>query len=120
MRRQMAISLSFLFLPFFANAQVVGQSYLELVQWRSIGPSRGGRVVAVAGDPVDKMTFYQGTTGGGVWKTDDGGLNWRNVADGFVQTGSVGAVAVAPSDPSVLYVGMGEACIRGNARVQVH
>ena len=53
MRRQMAISLSFLFLPFFANAQVVGQSYLELVQWRSIGPSRGGRVVAVAGDPVD-------------------------------------------------------------------
>lgn len=115
MRRHSVLFLGFLLLPFFVSAQIVDQSYLELLQWRSIGPSRGGRVVAVAGDPVDKMTFYQGTTGGGVWKTDDGGLNWRNVSDGFVQTGSVGAVAVAPSDPSVLYVGMGEACIRGNA-----
>jgi photosystem II stability/assembly factor-like uncharacterized protein len=104
------------------TAQVLGQapapvdeSYLGLLKWRSIGPSRGGRVVAVAGDPVNKRVFYQGTTGGGVWKTDDGGLNWRNVSDGYFQTGSVGAVAVAPSDPNVVYVGMGEACIRGNA-----
>jgi photosystem II stability/assembly factor-like uncharacterized protein len=93
----------------------VEPAYLRLLRWRMVGPSRGGRVVAVAGDPVNKMTFYQGTTGGGVWKTDDGGLNWRNISDGFFKTGSVGAVAVAASNPNVVYVGMGEACIRGNA-----
>lgn len=115
MRHLMAIALIFLFVPGSASAQDVDESYLELLRWRSIGPSRGGRVVAVAGDPVNKMVFYQGTTGGGVWKTDDGGINWRNVSDGYFRTGSVGAVAVAPSDPSIVYVGMGEACIRGNA-----
>jgi photosystem II stability/assembly factor-like uncharacterized protein len=93
----------------------IDASYLNLLRWRSIGPSRGGRVVAVSGDPVNKFTFYQGTTGGGVWKTDDGGLNWANVSDGFFKTGSVGAVSVAVSDPNIIYVGMGEACFRGNA-----
>lgn len=93
----------------------VDRSYLNLLRWRSIGPARGGRVVAVAGDPVNKFTFYQGTTGGGVWKTDDGGINWSNVSDGFFKTGSVGAIDVAPSNPNVIYVGMGEACFRGNA-----
>jgi photosystem II stability/assembly factor-like uncharacterized protein len=93
----------------------VDESYLGLVKWRSIGPSRGGRVVAVAGDPVNRLVFYQGTTGGGVWKTSDGGIRWENVSDGHFGTGSVGAVAVAPSDPNVVYAGMGEACIRGNA-----
>jgi photosystem II stability/assembly factor-like uncharacterized protein len=97
------------------SASTVDASYLNLLRWRSIGPSRGGRVVAVAGDPVNKFTFYQGTTGGGVWKTDDGGINWANVSDGFFATGSVGAMAVAPSNPNVIYVGMGEACFRGNA-----
>ena len=96
-------------------APAVDRSYLNLLRWRSIGPSRGGRVVAVAGDPVNKFTFYQGTTGGGVWKTDDGGLNWANVSDGFFKAGSVGAIQVAPSNPNVVYVGMGEGCIRGNA-----
>ncbi len=93
----------------------VDADHLKLLRWRMVGPSRGGRVVAVAGDPVNKLTFYQGSTGGGVWKTDDGGLNWRNVSDGFFNTGSVGAIAVAPSNPNIVYVGMGEACIRGNA-----
>ena len=93
----------------------VDPGYLKLLRWRMVGPSRGGRVVAVAGDPVDKLTFYQGSTGGGVWKTDDGGLNWRNISDGFFNTGSVGAIAVAPSNTNIVYVGMGEACIRGNA-----
>ena len=65
----------------------VDASYLDLLRWRSVGPSRGGRVVAVSGDPVNKFTFYQGTTGGGVWKTDDGGLNWANVADGSFKAG---------------------------------
>ncbi|MEZ5415937.1 MAG: hypothetical protein R2708_01160 [Vicinamibacterales bacterium] len=96
-------------------ASTVDPSYLNLLRWRSIGPARGGRVVAVAGDPVNKFTFYQGTTGGGVWKTEDGGLNWANVSDGFFRAGSVGAIQVAPSDPNVVYVGMGEGCIRGNA-----
>jgi photosystem II stability/assembly factor-like uncharacterized protein len=98
-----------------AFAQPVDESYLKLLYWRSIGPTRGGRVVAVAGDPRNKLVFYQGTTGGGVWKTEDGGLNWKNVSDGYFGTGSVGAVAVAPSDPNVVFAGMGEACFRGNA-----
>jgi photosystem II stability/assembly factor-like uncharacterized protein len=97
------------------SAPAVDAPHLELLRWRSIGPSRGGRVLAVSGDPVDKFTFYQGTTGGGVWKTDDGGINWANVSDGYLATGSVGAMAVAPSNPNVIYVGMGEACFRGNA-----
>ncbi len=90
-------------------------SYLQLLHWRMVGPSRGGRVTAVAGDPVNKQVFYFGATGGGIWKTDDGGINWHNVSDGFVSTGSVGAVEVAPSDPNIVYAGMGEACVRGNA-----
>src|SRR5271167_2883008 len=77
----------------------VDPSYLQLLHWRMVGPSRGGRVVAVAGDPVNKQVFYFGATGGGIWKTDDGGISWHNVSDGFVNTGSVGALAVAPSNP---------------------
>jgi len=71
-------------------------------------------VEAVAGDPRDRNTFYFGSCGGGVWKTTDGGLYWRNVSDGFFKRASVGAIAVAGSDPNVVYAGMGEACIRGN------
>jgi len=87
---------------------------LDGVRWRLIGPFRAGRVVAVAGDPRDRLTFYFGSTGGGVWKTGDGGLSWRNVSDGFFSRASVGALAVAASDPNVLYAGMGECCIRSN------
>src|ERR1700722_9051257 len=93
----------------------VEPSYLQLLHWRMVGPSRGGRVTAVAGDYTNKAVFYFGATGGGIWKTDDGGINWRNVSDGFVSTGSVGAVAVAPSNSNIVYAGMGEACVRGNA-----
>src|ERR1017187_2167336 len=93
----------------------VDPSYLQLLSWRMVGPSRGGRVTAVAGDPVNKLVFYFGATGGGIWKTEDGGIGWRNVSDGFVNTGSVGALAVAPSDPNIVYAGMGEACVRGDA-----
>ncbi len=85
---------------------------LGAVDWRCIGPPRGGRVVAVAGDPVDQATFYFGGAAGGVWKTDDAGLYWRNVSDGFFNTSSVGALAVSDSDPNVIYAGTGEACIR--------
>ncbi len=86
----------------------------KALRWRSIGPYRGGRVTAVAGVPGQPLVYYMGATGGGVWKTDDGGISWSPITDGFVKTGSVGAIAVAPSDPNVLYVGMGEADIRSN------
>ena len=84
------------------------------LRWRNIGPSRGGRVVAVAGDPGSPGVFYMGACGGGVWKTTDGGAYWRNVSDGFFQTAAVGALAVSPSDPNVVYAGMGEACVRND------
>ena len=88
---------------------------LKPLQWRSIGPYRGGRVDAVTGVASQPMVFYYGATGGGVWKTTDGGINWEVVSDGSVfGTGSVGAIALSDSDPNTIYVGMGEAAIRGN------
>ena len=85
----------------------------QSMRWRNVGPFRGGRAVAAAGVPDDLLTYYMGTAGGGVWKTADGGISWRNVTDGFVATSSVGAVAVSESDPNVVYAGMGEHSIRG-------
>src|SRR6185312_1647372 len=86
---------------------------LKPVKWRSIGPFRGGRSVTGTGVVGDPKTYYMGTTGGGLWKTDDMGISWRNVSDGFFKTGSVGAIAVSESDPNVVYVGMGEHAVRG-------
>jgi len=97
-----------------ARAQI-DTELMDALEWRNIGPFRGGRVTAVAGVIQDTSTFYMGATGGGVWKTTDGGVTWANVSDGHFATGSVGAIAVAPSDPNVIYVGMGEAQIRGVA-----
>ena len=96
------------------TAASVRSSLLNALKWRCIGPPRGGRVVAVAGDPVDPMVFYFGACAGGVWKTRDGGTYWENVSDGFFNTASVGAIAVSEADPNVIYVGMGESCIRGD------
>ncbi len=84
------------------------------MQWRRIGPFRGGRSVAVAGHPTERLVFYMGTTGGGVWKTENGGITWHNISDGFFKMGSVGAIAVSKSNPSIIYVGMGEHTLRGN------
>ena len=86
----------------------------DALQWRSIGPYRGGRVTAVGGVATQPLTYYMGATGGGVWKTDDAGVTWRNVSDPFFKTGSVGAVSVSEANPDVVYAGMGEACLRGN------
>jgi hypothetical protein len=86
----------------------------EGLEYRLIGPYRGGRVTAVAGVESQPYVYYMGATGGGVWKTVDGGMNWRPVADSTLGAGSIGAIGVAPSDPNVVYVGTGEACIRGN------
>ena len=87
---------------------------LKNFQYRLIGPFRGGRVAAVAGVPSQPNTFYFGATGGGVWKSTDGGANWENISDGYFKYGSVGAIAVADSDPNIIYVGMGEETVRGN------
>lgn len=88
-------------------------SYFKPMLWRSIGPFRGGRSNASTGVVGDPRTYYMGTTGGGLWKTEDMGISWRNVSDGYFQTGTIGAVAVAASDPNVIYVGTGEHAVRG-------
>src|SRR3954452_1052175 len=84
------------------------------LRWRSLGPARGGRSIAVAGSATRPYEYYMGATGGGLWKTTDGGISWRAVTDGQIHSSSVGAVAVAPSNPDVVYIGTGEADIRGN------
>ena len=91
----------------------VSDELLTKVKYRSIGPYRGGRSAAVAGSYKNRTTFYFGATGGGVWKTTDGGSNWKNISDKYFG-GTIGAVAVAPSDESVVYVGEGENTMRGN------
>jgi photosystem II stability/assembly factor-like uncharacterized protein len=105
-----------LILSMSINAQQRGydQSLLKGLQWRSIGPYRGGRSTAVAGVTSQQNVFYFGATGGGVWKTTDGGMNWEPISDEYFKTGSVGAIGISESDPNVVYVGMGESPIRGN------
>ncbi|HJQ20301.1 MAG TPA: glycosyl hydrolase [Gemmatimonadaceae bacterium] len=83
-------------------------SRFKALRWRLVGPFRGGRVDAVAGDASRPMVFYMGSVNGGVWKTTNGGETWRNITDGKSDISSVGAIAVAPSDPNVIYVGTGE------------
>ncbi|HEY3136780.1 MAG TPA: glycosyl hydrolase [Blastocatellia bacterium] len=97
-----------------AQQRTYDQSLLKGLQWRNIGPSRGGRSTAVAGVTSQQGVFYFGATGGGVWKTTDGGVNWEPVSDEYFKTGSVGAIGISESDPNVVYVGMGESPIRGN------
>lgn len=87
---------------------------LSMLKWRSVGPNRGGRSIAVAGSTARPLEYYFGATGGGVWKTVDGGATWATVGDGQFKTSSVGALAVAPSNPDVVYVGFGEVQLRGN------
>jgi photosystem II stability/assembly factor-like uncharacterized protein len=94
--------------------QRVDDQMMKGLKWRSIGPYRGGRSTAVAGVTGQPNVFYFGATGGGVWKTTDGGINWENVSDTYFKTGSVGAIGISESDANVIYVGMGESPIRGN------
>jgi len=96
-----------------SNVTVDPKLYKTL-QFRSLGFNRGGRSTAVAGVPGKPLTYYFGSTGGGLWKTNDAGITWANVSDGFFEAGSIGAVAVADSDPNVIYAGTGSACPRGN------
>jgi photosystem II stability/assembly factor-like uncharacterized protein len=97
-----------------APGSAVDASLLAGLRWRSIGPARGGRSQAVAGSAQRPLEYYFGATGGGVWKTTDGGLTWRPVSDRHFKRSSVGAIAVAASNPDIVYVGMGETQLRGN------
>ncbi len=96
-----------------ATSSAVDVSNFAALQWRNIGPYRGGRANTISGVIGDPMTYYTGYTGGGVWKTVDGGYNWTNVSDGFFGVGSIGDIAVSESDPNVVYVGTGEHAVRG-------
>jgi len=101
--------------PITGRAQ--GESPTELLKslkYRNVGPNRGGRSLAVAGSPQRPFEYYFGATGGGLWKSTDGGLNWKPVTDGQIKSSSVGAVAVALSNPDIVYIGMGESEFRGN------
>jgi photosystem II stability/assembly factor-like uncharacterized protein len=95
-------------------ATAVDPSLFAGLRWRSLGPARGGRSQAVAGSSTRPLEYYFGATGGGLWKTSDGGQTWRVVSDKFFKSSSVGAVAVSESNPEVVYVGMGETELRGN------
>ena len=85
------------------------------LSWRNVGPSRGGRANAVVGLPSNPLVYFVGYTGGGLWRTDDAGLSWKNISDGQFTSSSIGAIAVAPSDENVLYVGTGEHAVRGQS-----
>ena len=102
----------------FAQSQTVEPQVepelLKALEYRSIGPYRGGRVTAVEGVLSKPYTFYMGSTGGGVWKTEDAGEKWTNISDGFFEAGSIGSITVAESDPNVIYVGTGSDAPRGN------
>ncbi len=93
--------------------QSTAEAFFSPLKYRNIGPFRGGRSVSSCGVPGDVLTYYMGTTGGGLWKTEDAGQHWNNISDGFFKTGSVGAVAVSESHPYIVYCGMGEHAPRG-------
>ncbi|MCP3962254.1 MAG: glycosyl hydrolase [bacterium] len=115
-RRMICLALFFLAFSSASRADShagFDESLFQSMEWREVGPYRGGRSAAVAGIPDQRNVYYFGATGGGVWKTDDGGKTWKPVSDGFFG-GSIGAVAVSSWDPNVVYVGGGEKTVRGN------
>src|SRR5436190_5267877 len=111
--RKLFVVVAFMVLPISLGAQTYDQKLFGAMHWRNIGPFRGGRVLAVAGIPGDPKTYYFGAVAGGVWKSSDGGVNWKPLFD-HETTSSIGAIAIADSDHNVIYAGTGEACIRGN------
>ncbi|HXR96919.1 MAG TPA: hypothetical protein VN709_03665 [Terriglobales bacterium] len=105
---------AFSFCATVALAQAYPAPLFKNLRWRNLGPQRAGRSIAVSGSAARPLEYYSGATGGGLWKTTDGGFTWNPVTDGQLQSSSVGAVAVAPSNPDVVYIGMGEKELRGN------
>jgi photosystem II stability/assembly factor-like uncharacterized protein len=96
------------------NNEVINSDLLKNLEWTNIGPKRGGRSIAAAGSSQRPNEYYFGATGGGVWKTIDGGNSWNPVTDGKINSSSVGALAVSQSNPDIVYIGMGEAQLRQN------
>ena len=92
---------------------IIYDSVFHGLKWRNIGPFRGGRANAICGVAGQDKIYYAGYTGGGVWKTRDGGIHWKNISDGYFKVGSIGAIAVSESDPNVIFVGTGEHAVRG-------
>ena len=113
----LALLFTFTFSQSQNNQTTYDSTMLQALKYRLIGPFRGGRCTAVAGIPNKPLTFFMGTTGGGVWKTEDGGGSWQNISDGFFDVGSIGSIEVSLSDPNVIYVGTGSASPRGNVSV---
>ena len=107
------LSFIALFCILFSLTAQEAETYFKPLKYRNIGPFRGGRSVTASGVVNDPLTYYMGTTGGGLWKTEDAGQHWDNISDGFFKTGSVGAVTVSESNPNIVYCGMGEHAIRG-------
>ncbi|HLW75440.1 MAG TPA: hypothetical protein VKS01_00625 [Bryobacteraceae bacterium] len=105
---------AFLLSAALCAAQRYDSSIFNGLEWRSIGPDRGGRSITSAGSASRPDEYYFGATGGGLWKTTDGGMTWKPVTDGQINSSSVGAVAVSESSPDVVYIGMGETELRGN------
>jgi hypothetical protein len=93
---------------------LVDPTLYQDLRWRSVGPHRGGRSTAASGVRTQPNVFYMGATGGGVWKTENFGITWVPVSDGQIPTGSIGAIAVADSNPNIVYVGTGSEAIRSN------
>ena len=127
MKKALYLSLLLLFVSVFGysqrkksskssktQVQTVDSELFSGLEYRSVGPTRGGRATAIAGVNQKPFDFYMGGTGGGVWKTTDAGTNWTNIADGQIAAGSIGAITVAPSDPYTVYVGTGSSGLRGN------
>ncbi|MEP7002419.1 MAG: hypothetical protein ABI969_18155, partial [bacterium] len=100
-----------------ADVATYDQSRFGGMRYRMIGPARGGRVTAVTGVNQEPMTFYFGSTGGGVWKTTDAGMTWRSTGDQAFASSSIGALDVADTDPTVIYVGTGSEAIRSNVSI---
>jgi photosystem II stability/assembly factor-like uncharacterized protein len=107
------LMLFFGIIPLTTNAQTYDEAAYDALEYRLIGPFRGGRSAAVTGVPSKPNLFYFGATGGGIWETKNGGRTWKNISDGYFG-GSIGAIEVAESDPNVIYVGGGEKTVRGN------
>src|SRR5512133_850396 len=102
------------FAPNSWSAAPVDSIIAKGLRWRSVGPDRGGRSIAVSGVKGQPKVGYFGATGGGLWKTTDGGTTWAPVTDNQITSASVGAVAVSETNPDIIFIGTGESCIRGN------
>ena len=113
--KKLPLFLSFLIFTLNSlEAQEISSIEFEDIKYRNVGPTRGGRSTTVCGVTNDQFTFYMGTTGGGLWKTTDGGLDWKNISDGYFESPSIGSIDVYQANPNILYVGTGSDGIRSN------